>query len=116
MLGIDLENISKLREQDISEEICTPTELAWVHMQSYPSIALGRIFSGKEAFYKALSPRCQRRFDFKDVRLSWMPGKDCFLAELLIDLGKQYARGFQIEVRSHSGGDWVFAYVIENAK
>jgi 4'-phosphopantetheinyl transferase EntD len=114
MLGIDLENISGLNEQEISEQICIPPETSWIQAQHDPVAALGRIFSGKEALYKALSPQCHRWFDFKDARLSWMPERDCFSAELRIDLGRQFIPGYKTEVRTHSAGDWVFAYVMEN--
>lgn len=112
-LGIDLECVSRLSKQDISEEICTSAEHRWTAAQRDSSVALGKIFSGKEALYKALSPRCGFRFDFKDVELSWIPEKISFSAELLIDLGSKYVRGHRTDVHVRASGDWIFAYIIE---
>lgn len=114
-LGIDLESVSQVSKHDITGEICTLGELQWALAQPHASVALGGIFSAKEALYKCLSPRCGRRFDFKDVELSWIPDKSCFAAELQIDLGSQYARGYRTDVHIRAGGDLVFAYIIEVA-
>lgn len=114
-LGIDLENISRLSVEDISREICTGRELSWVQAFKDPQIALAMIFSSKEALFKALSPKSQRRFDFKDVELSWVPEKRYFSAELLVNLNEQYRRGFQANVYSGVEGEWAFSFVIEDA-
>jgi 4'-phosphopantetheinyl transferase EntD len=112
-IGIDLESLVRMKEEDISRQICTESELRWIGEFGDPLRALGMIFSSKEAVFKAFSPHCQCYFDFKDARLVWQPEKESFQGELLVDLEVKYRRGYGFEVHCRSSDDWIFAHLIE---
>lgn len=115
-IGIDLESLARMKEEDISRHICIDSEITWMRGHPEPLRALTMIFSSKEAVFKALSPLCERYFDFKDARLLWLSGKDAFRGELLINLGKKYRRGYTFEVSCRTSDGWVFSYLIEESQ
>ena len=114
-IGIDLESSARMKEEDISRQICDESELAWMRGFGDPVRALTMIFSSKEAVFKAFSPHCQRYFDFKDVQLAWLSDRESFRGNLLVDLDEKYKRGYLFEVHCRSSDEWVFAHLIEAA-
>ena len=115
-IGIDLESSVKIRKEDISGQICTELELVWIRGFDDPSRALGMIFSSKEAVFKAFSPHCGRYFEFKDAQLAWIPEKRAFCGELLVELNRKYTRGYEFQVHCRTNDEWIFAYLVEDAK
>jgi 4'-phosphopantetheinyl transferase EntD len=115
-IGIDLESSARMKEEDISRQIGSESELAWMRGFGDPVRALTMIFSSKEAVFKAfISPHCQRYFDFKDVQLVWLSERESFRGNLLVDLDEKYKRGYVFEVHCRSSDEWVFAHLIEDA-
>lgn len=82
-IGIDAEEDTPL-EQALWTEICTAPERAW--LQTRPEAQRGRlakrIFSAKEAVYKAIFPRIRKVLEFSDVTID--PARShatCFSAQ-----------------------------------
>ena len=112
-IGIDIENSQQVTKEDISREICTDSELAWVCGSAGSSAALAMLFSSKEAVFKAFSTVSGKYFEFKDVQLVWHPETKCFRGELLVDLCDRLRRGRQFEVQVRRNEEWVFSFLIE---
>jgi len=66
-IGIDIESLTPL-ESSLHPDIATPEELACI--DSSPELAALRIFSMKEAAYKAQYPLSQTFFDFTTLKVT----------------------------------------------
>jgi 4'-phosphopantetheinyl transferase EntD len=67
-IGIDLESVLERFDQDIALAICTDDERRWVGPDA---LRLIRVFSAKEAVFKAFFPQVGMRLEFMDVQLVW---------------------------------------------
>ncbi len=83
-VGVDVERLDRELSHDIAERICSVSERPFV--QSPESLL--RIFSAKEALYKALHPIYHRFIGFHGAALT-PNGTDGFTAELSANLGFQ---------------------------
>jgi 4'-phosphopantetheinyl transferase EntD len=110
-IGIDLENMERMKTEDVRGVICGPAELNWVAERDSVE-RLTRLFSAKEAIFKALYPLCSRYFDFLDVELKWTKSADGFSGALLTTLSSDLIRGFGFRVVSHRSGQMIFSYLI----
>lgn len=79
LMGIDIEPFNREVRSEIARRICTPTELPWA--QSSTSNLL-KVFSAKEAIYKAISPTSERPPRFSSVELFPQPGSTHLIARL----------------------------------
>ena len=111
-IGIDLENVLRIKEIDISKLICTQNELDWVYAGADLRKRLAIIFSVKEAIYKAFYPLCHRYIDFKEVTLSPLTQPDCFRADFCTALGNELSPTDSCEIRCQCRQDFVFSYVV----
>lgn len=84
-LGIDCESVERLREVSIIDVICTTAERDWVRGEDQPA-RLVKIFSAKEAVYKAFYPICKHYIDFKELELCWLDEQKCFQGRFLARL------------------------------
>jgi 4'-phosphopantetheinyl transferase EntD len=82
-LGIDLENIDRIQEFEISSIVCRPNERAWVLAGKNSRERLGMLFSAKEALYKSLFRSHRRYIDFAEVELSWSADECSFAVVIL---------------------------------
>ena len=82
-IGVDVESTDRMREIDISTVVCRNSEHQWLMGQTNFQQVLARIFSAKEAVYKALYPALGRYIDFKEVALCWDSGLPGFTANLI---------------------------------
>ncbi len=75
-VGIDLELRAKRFAPGIAKRICTPREIellpAGEELRTESDLQILKIFSAKEAFYKAVYPLLQRFLGFRDVELLWI--------------------------------------------
>ena len=85
-LGVDLEPIAAL-DDTLVAEICSVSERHWIATQSDAAALPLRIFSAKEATYKALYPLTGTVFDFGAIIISLTEKRDGFSAELTRDIG-----------------------------
>ena len=108
-LGVDLEDVRRFRE-DISAQVCTDSELGWIARSRKRLFRAARIFSAKEAVFKALYPLCHCYFEFKDVNLRWSQTARAFRAELRRELASTLVRGMRFNVRSVCCGEFVISF------
>lgn len=96
-IGLDIEQlITDDKAQRLAEHILTPEEMTHWHQewQAQPGPWLTRIFSLKEALFKALYPITGTRFYFQDAKLSeWDSTTGDVQLTLLTDLSPQWHRG-----------------------
>jgi 4'-phosphopantetheinyl transferase EntD len=111
-IGIDLENAAAVPPGNLLDWLCHESELDWVSCQGRPTDRLAMIFSAKEAVFKAFYPLCGRFFDFKDVKLAWMPLQKKFQGELLIDLSVELESGYRFEVGAARAGDFILTHLV----
>ena len=111
-IGIDLEDVQRIKEIDISKLICTENELDWVYVGADFRKRLAIIFSVKEAIYKAFYPLCHRYIDFKEVTLSPLTQPDCFRADFSTALDYELSPADSCEIRYKCRNDYVFSYVV----
>ena len=112
-VGVDLETTKRMKGTDITELVCSNTELDWVRGGNLQE-RLTMIFSAKEAVYKAFYPLCRRYIDFKDVELTWVPAQSCFHGKFLAPFGPNLPRGQVCAVHCHSYAELVFSCVIHS--
>lgn len=110
-LGIDLESIVKVSEFDISQLLCSETEIDWVKAGDDSERRLALLFSAKEATYKALYPLCHRYIDFKEVTLSPQVKEVSFRGELITPINEYLPVGALFAVRCRCYGDLIFSYI-----
>jgi 4'-phosphopantetheinyl transferase EntD len=111
-IGLDLENAAAVPLGDLLDWLCHDSELEWVSCQGRRTDRLAMIFSAKEAVFKAFYPLCGRFFDFKDVKLAWMPSQKKFQGELLIDLSVELESGYRFEVGAARAGDFILTHLV----
>lgn len=69
-LGVDIEVARRVLRPDLGRRICTQNEIVSLPKDDLQrSFALIRIFSAKEAVYKAVYPLIQQFLEFRDVEL-----------------------------------------------
>ncbi len=115
-IGIDLEELEGI-ENKIPEKaydvVCTAPELEWI--ASDPALAevrVKRVFSAKEAAFKAFFPHAMAFLDFTDAVLKWNSEKGCFAGKLLIPIGDTFSKGYRFEVYSRIIRTLVFSYIL----
>lgn len=67
LLGLDIEERSRLISDRALNRIASPAELAWIQAGDRATRAL-QLFTAKEAWYKAIHPRLRRVVEFSAVR------------------------------------------------
>ncbi|MBR1240310.1 4'-phosphopantetheinyl transferase superfamily protein [Bradyrhizobium sp. AUGA SZCCT0274] len=105
-LGLDIEDITKTQTIDIARLVASPAEQVW--LAGDPD-RLIRVFSAKEAIYKAFYPRHGKFFGFEAVELE--PVLDGFRATLLVPLAA-WPAGSRVNVRSVQAGALVVSAVL----
>lgn len=112
-IGIDLENVGRMKLRDVRNLICLDSELEWASEPNDHLLRTTMLFSAKEAIFKAFYPCCGRYFDFRDVELHWDSAARQFAGRLLVDLCPRHLRGYRIRVGVEVEGDYVFSSLIE---
>ncbi|GAC1318096.1 MAG: hypothetical protein NVSMB2_12550 [Chloroflexota bacterium] len=97
-LGIDLEALAPGMSERAARLVCTPTERAWLVDRSGEWRT--RIFSAKEAVFKALNPLEGVYLGFADAELLWHEADGAFDARLLKPTAAGFDRGAVVRVRS----------------
>ncbi len=98
-LGVDLEAVDRPLNHDISRRICQPQEQSWIDAdENRRHERLIRMFSAKEAIYKAFYPIDCVFFGFLDVTLT--PSAGGFAGILHKTVAPDYPAGATFEVRS----------------
>ena len=112
-IGVDLEDIKVDVSEDVYHLVCTEEELAWVEEDrgSCP-VRFNRVFSAKEAAFKAFFTRAQVYLNFMDATLVWDEEKELFQGVLLQSAGDAYSEGYRFEVGSKLVQGLVFSFIL----
>jgi len=98
-VGLDLEEVGRMRRHDISRRVCHDSEIEWLEKNdAEKALRLALVFSAKESIYKVFYPLCGKYLGFKDVELSWNERGESFSATLLVDLDDEFVTGYAFEV------------------
>src|ERR1051326_944800 len=102
-LGVDLEERGRGLSARAARLVCRPSEMAWVDVESGTERLL-RLFSAKEAIFKALFPIEEVWLGFADAELSWHAEAGGFFeARVLKSVGDGFSEGFSLKVNSTVG-------------
>ena len=71
-----------------------------------------RLFSAKEAGFKAFFPHAQEYSDYREAALSWDADQKCFHGILLKAAGRKYPVGSSFKVGSQVIDRFVFSFVL----
>jgi enterobactin synthetase component D / holo-[acyl-carrier protein] synthase len=107
-LGVDVEELARGPSARAARLVCRPAEMAWVDVESGTE-RLARLFSAKEAVFKALYPIEQVWLGFADAELRWLDERQVFEARVLKSVGAGYPAGFVLTVNSVVGVTWVLS-------
>ena len=81
-IGIDIEFGGKNSDPKIAKRICTESEIDKLPEDAQDRLAKSlKIFSAKEAYYKAVFPSLKKNLGFRDVELEW--DEDNFEARII---------------------------------
>lgn len=112
-IGLDIESL----ERDVSPRVyrmtCTEEEIECIRLAGDEShVMFKRLFSAKEAGFKALFPRARKYIGYKEAMLSWDARQECFHGILLKPAGDAYPKGFAFRVNSRIVDRFVFSYIL----
>jgi len=112
-IGLDLEEL----EGDVSLEtyrlVSAEEELQWIKAnQAQSQLRFKRLFSAKEAAFKAFFPHAQEYLGFKDAAFSWGCEKNGFFGTLLRPIGNTFPNGYNFEVGSLIVDSFIFSFVL----
>jgi enterobactin synthetase component D / holo-[acyl-carrier protein] synthase len=108
-LGVDLEDRRRGPSARAARLVCRPSEMEWVDVE-IGTERLARLFSAKEAIFKALFPIEGVWLGFADAELSWHAESGGFFdARVLKSVGQGYPEGFRLRVNSSIGPTWVLS-------
>lgn len=108
MIGIDLEAAQAL-DADLVGEICDRKEHAWAATQPDPGLAAKRIFSAKEAAYKAQYPSSRAILGFDAMHVT-MGASGRLSAEFRCD-ATPFRKGMTLRGRQSIEGGWLVTLV-----
>jgi enterobactin synthetase component D len=107
-LGVDVEELARGPSARAARLVCRPSEMEWVDVASGTE-RLARLFSAKEAVFKALYPIEHVWLGFADAELRWEADREQFEARVLKSVGHGYPEGFRLRVNSTIGTRWVLS-------
>jgi enterobactin synthetase component D / holo-[acyl-carrier protein] synthase len=107
-LGVDVEELARGPSARTARLVCRPGEMAWVDAEAGTE-RLARLFSAKEAVFKALYPIEGVWLGFADAELRWLDNRQRFEARVLKSVGSEYPEGFVLTVNSVVGATWVLS-------
>ncbi|MBU0995333.1 MAG: 4'-phosphopantetheinyl transferase superfamily protein [Proteobacteria bacterium] len=114
-IGIDLEYLEGVRREiprNAYKMICAGPELEWVTSEDGKAdFRIKRLFSAKEAAFKAFFPHARSFLDFSDARLSWNDKKRVFNGKLQRPIGKLFPEGYPFEIGSRVIRPYVFSFM-----
>ena len=111
-IGIDIEQIKPTIEEDIAKYVCTLRELEWINQKNEMKIKrMLMIFSAKESIFKALFPISGVFLDFQDAELTWNEDNMSFSGKLLTQAGKDYGKGYSLEVGCRTDDSYIFTFI-----
>ncbi len=112
-IGIDIETVGKNVSTGVFRLTCTEKELALVNADTSKNQTMfKRIFSAKEAGFKAFYPHAKEYIDYREAELAWHAETSCFEGILLKAAGKDYPVGSPFTVGSRLISGFVFSYVL----
>ncbi len=112
-IGVDIEKLERNVSPGVFRITCTETELELVNSDhSKNQIMFKRIFSAKEAGFKAFYYHAKEYIDYKEATLSWDADKSCFKGILLKAAGKDYPVGTSFYVGSKLVAGFVFSFIL----
>ncbi len=112
-IGVDIEKLERDVSTGVFRITCTEEELELINSnQSRSQIMFKRIFSAKEAGFKAFYYHAKEYIDYKEATLSWDPDTSCFNGTLLKAAGKEYPVGTSFRVGSQLVGGFVFSFIL----
>lgn len=112
-LGVDVEALCPGMSERAARLVCTPHERDWLASRSAEWRT--RIFSAKEAIFKALNPLEGVYLGFSDAELTWHPADGIFYGRLLKRAANGFDEGTVIPVRSAVLGPHVLSVTYANS-
>jgi enterobactin synthetase component D / holo-[acyl-carrier protein] synthase len=109
-LGIDLEDVERVSEEEIASIVTNEAERRWVFGGEGSRLRMAMLFSAKESIYKTLYPLEHCFFDFHAVELTWLPERARFLGRLCLPLSPDFREGYSIEVGCQLKSNFVFTH------
>jgi len=111
-IGVDVEPAQPL-PRDIWGEVARRSE--WIGNEGdsiSPGIAMRRLFSAKEAFYKCIFPVLERSLEFHDVEVNFATGYERFDARVVRSVDEGHSATDLIEGRQRTFERWILSGVI----
>lgn len=111
-IGIDLEEMTGDIPAEAFHLVGTGAELTWIGDDPQ---RFRRLFSAKEAAFKAFSPHAHGYLDFQDAELGWDEAHHAFHGRLRRAVGSAFPAGYAFEVGCRIEGDLIFCYTFISA-
>lgn len=112
-IGVDIELLDRDVSPGVFRMVCTEEERAFLdRCGSEAQFMFKRLFSAKEAAFKAFFPHAQRYIGYKEASFSWDHGQGCFLGKLLKRVGSLYPEGYGFKVGSSDPERFTFSYTL----
>lgn len=132
-IGVDIENVEKNISPNVYRLTCLKEEIEQINFEKFQSekppsekfrpeesqtgeslsrLMFMRIFSAKEAGFKAFFPQAREYIDYKEAVLSWDADQKWFDGTLLKAAGPKYPRGSHFRVGSRVAGRFVFSFIL----
>jgi 4'-phosphopantetheinyl transferase EntD len=112
-IGLDMEQSHREVPLSFAKRICVPEEAVWALAEpADTSRRLVRLFSAKEAFYKAVFPLLGTLIRFKDVKLVWNEDRQLFEGTLLLHLSDDFPADYSFEITLEQTHDFLLSVVV----
>lgn len=114
-IGLDVEVIQNRTEaRSLTSLVLTPGEQSRYHdaLIHEPGLCMTRVFSLKEALFKALYPLTRQRFYFQDAEVTALEANGQCRLRLLTRLAADWPRGIEVGARLADWRDRVVALVL----
>ncbi len=112
-IGVDIELLDRDVSPGVFRMVCTEEEKVFLdRCGSDAQLMFKRLFSAKEAAFKAFFPHAQRYIGYKEASFAWDPEQGCFLAKLVERVSSLYPAGYRFQVGSSDQERFTFSHIL----